>query len=181
MLSPADRCCLTPCPQAWLGLSDVNPVALWLLFLGAGASMLLVHLQSWARCARQQGRQRQPLLAPAAEAAEPEAQLSRASSFDGIECPASLLGPGSPPSRIEAQASAAPMHTTLRVTASEALPAHDLWQPLALDAQPQWQLHDWLRFWLYRSAALGACVSGAPASLPAVRVAPASPIHAPMP
>lgn len=40
--------------KEWLGLGHVDASALWLLFLAYGASVLLVHFQSWARCAQQQ-------------------------------------------------------------------------------------------------------------------------------
>ena len=40
-------------PQEWLGLSYVDPAALWLLLVAHGASVLLLHYERWARCAAQ--------------------------------------------------------------------------------------------------------------------------------
>lgn len=59
-------------------MGHVDASALWLLFLAYGASVLLLHFQSWARCsqAAQQepcGESQAPLLARGAAVAAPEA------------------------------------------------------------------------------------------------------------
>lgn len=158
-----------PPPQEWLGVGHVHPPALWLLFLSFGAATLLVHYAEWQRCARRQRR----AAAAAGDAAEAEAgQLSRASSFDGIESP--RLTPAgsqaSPPVGQEQwqQLLRAPArgHTTLEVSASADLPdsgpdpAPGLWQPLTLAAQPRWGWIDWLRYAVYRCVLPGAVLDG---------------------
>ena len=127
--------------------------------------MLLVHADDWERCAgAQQGAAAEQ---PPAFA---EGQISRASSFDGIECPSPPPGRSSGPgwASEKAQGGApAREHTTLQVSASQPLlgaaagqagltagdgrlSASSLWQPLSLEAHPRWQWHDRLRYWLFR-------------------------------
>lgn len=148
----------------------MDPAALWLLLLAYGASVLLVHADDWERCARQQlgceATQQQQAAGQEPEVAE--GQLSRASSFDGIECPSPPLARDSRPAWASEKAEGsgpAREHTTLQVSASEPLlrpssgqaagtefdgSAAALWQPLTLEAQPRWQWHDRLRYWFFR-------------------------------
>ena len=160
----AGSSCIRHTPvQAWLGLADVDPAALWMLLLAYGASVLLVHADDWERCAGQQRPQRAQQAVGEEQAAE--GQISRASSFDGIECPTPLLARSLEPSvALEGREAGEParQHTTLHVSASEPLlgpagaqaPGADsapgLWQPLTLEAQPQWQWHDRLRYAFFR-------------------------------
>ncbi|PRW58918.1 piezo-type mechanosensitive ion channel-like protein isoform X1 [Chlorella sorokiniana] len=158
--------------KAWLGLVDVDPSTLWLLLLAYGASVLLVHADDWERCAgAQQGWQaQQPVAAGQQQPDVAVGQISRASSFDGIECPSPPPGRSSgPPWALEKAEGGGParQHATLQVSAAEPLlgpgagqaagsasddstGAPGLWQPLTLEAQPGWQWHDRLRYWFFR-------------------------------
>lgn len=154
----------------------MHPPALWLLFLSFGASTLLVHFYEWQRCAARcsQRQQRQAAAAAAGEADAEAGQLSRASSFDGIESP--RLTPAgsyaSPPvgqeQRQQLLRAPAQGHTTLEVSTSSADlldsgpgPAPGLWQPLTLEAQPRWGWIDWARYAVYRQALWGAAFDAA--------------------
>lgn len=152
---------LAPDVASWLGLAGFDTAALWLLFLAYGCSVLLVHFEAWAHCARRQREQHARL---AQQQAGGEGQLSRASSFDGIEGPAPLLGGCVLPpvdSGVQGEAHELPEagHTALQVSPSTVLPGPQLWQPLTLEAQPQWRWQDWLRYLVYRWARLRACHS----------------------
>jgi hypothetical protein len=113
--------------KVWLGLFDVDPHAVWALFIAYGATVLQIY------CDR--------LHIASSSAASNNTYRATTTAQEDFDVPLlqNNLSAPTPTGRIEPESS-------FFVSPYDA----QLWAPLEFEAQHQWKFHDWIRYTVYR-------------------------------
>lgn len=120
--------------KAWLGLTDVDPVAVWALFIAYGATVLQMYCDCGRSSSTSCGRTRHACSTNAADDSTLVLPLlnNRGTTLRNTTT-------ATPAAGLQAESSF-----------FESPYAAELWAPLEYSAQHRWKWHDWIRYTVYR-------------------------------